>query len=41
MRYNIEKLKAAPAIVIAFAGLLTLVWMGFLIWIPLRLLQLI
>ena len=32
---------APPAVLIAFAGLLTVVWMGLLIWLPLRLLQLI
>jgi hypothetical protein len=37
----IKLLNARPQVLIVFAGMLTLVWVSLLIWLPLRLLQLL
>ena len=36
----IKIINGHPQVLIAFAGVLTLVWVSLLIWLPLRLLQL-
>jgi hypothetical protein len=36
-----KRMRARPQMLIALAGVLTVVWVALLIWLPLRLLQLI
>jgi len=37
----IKILNARPQVLIVFAGMLTLAWVSLLIWLPLRLLQIL